>query len=177
MNKTRIESGTSRFKWVIILLLINTVLLFFILVNQYRIVNINRSTIGGSKGGFAEVEPESLPPVGSSEEAISPAEVVSPIRVEVLNGCKVPKLAGRTADFLRTKGFDVRVFTNAPEPPSIHSHTMIYVRCADKSKGEKLAETIGLPLEMVKMEANASLTDIDVTLLLGKDYKKYVLPR
>ena len=146
-------------------LVIIFIILVIIMINQHNYMNDSQ---------LHEIVPESTLPLEASTEEIISAELVDVIRVQILNGCYVSGLAARTADYLRTKGFDVRDCGNAPE---LHPNTMIYVRYTDKRMGEKLAETIDLPLEMVKIQPDSSFTDIDVTLFLGKDYKKYILPR
>ena len=173
-SSIRNKSGDTRFNWVILLLLLQSALLILVLINQYKVFELNEPAQAISTGLNAE-QVYNLPPA-AEQEVISPAEIVNPIRVEVLNGCRVAGLARRTADFLRNKAYDVRDFKNAPGR-EVYPKTTIFVRCGDRELGEKLAKTISLPPEMVKMEPDSKLVDIDVSLLLGKDYKQYVLPK
>ena len=173
-SRMRNKSGDPRFNWVILLVLAQSALLVFVLINQYKILKLNEPAQIGVTERTAEQALNS--PLAAEQEVISPAEIVNPIRVEVLNGCRVSGLARRTADFLRNKAYDVRDFKNAPGR-DVYPKTTIFVRCGYRAMGEKLAKTIALPLEMVKMEPDPNLVDIDVSLLLGKDYKQYVLPR
>ena len=90
------------------------------------------------------------------------------IRVEVLNGCGVRKIAQRVTDILREKGFDVVKVDNAPShdfPKTIvvdrKLETMRYAR--------KVARSIRC--RQVTSQVNPSLY-LEVTVIVGKDYPK-----
>lgn len=101
-------------------------------------------------------------------------ETHKPVRLEILNGCGVAGIAKRTADFLQLKGYDIRDYLNASR--SDIEKTSIIVRSGAKSHGEALAATISFPVELIVMDSDPNLMDIDVTLLLGKDRSRYILP-
>ncbi len=166
------NKGDAKFTVIIILLLVQIAMLGLVLVNQYDLLPlkpVKQVFSGYSVNGVHPIPPELV-----GDDEISPAELQNPIRVEVLNGCGVKGLAGKTAEFLRRKGYDVRDFRNAPRS---YQHTTIFVRNGDMASGEALAYTISLPQEMVKMENDPTLVDIDVTLILGHDYQRFILPQ
>ncbi|MBC8278255.1 MAG: LytR C-terminal domain-containing protein [FCB group bacterium] len=170
-SKTRNDGG--RLNLIIVLLVVQICLLALVLLNQYEILPLETQKPIASEN--TRVEPPLTVVIPPPEEDISPAEIPDPLRVEILNGCGVKGLAGKTANFLRRKGYDVRDFRNADNQNV--EHTAILVRSGDRSHGEELASTIALPLEMILMEEDPGLVDVDVSLILGEDYKKYVLPQ
>jgi hypothetical protein len=161
--------------WIVILLSFQCILLALLVINLYFIApgKVEKPrTISAQKMEEGQILLEESRP---NENTSSPAEVPKPIHVEVLNGCGVKGLASKTADFLRGKGYDVRDFKNAAHDR--YQHTTILVRGGNRAAGEMLAALISLPLEMVIVQPDSSLIDIDVTLLLGKDYRQYILPQ
>jgi len=92
-----------------------------------------------------------------------------PTRVEILNGCGISGLASSYAQILRDQGYDVRDTRNAPH----HNFTETWVvdRSAIPGIGHRLAATLGLDSTHVTFETNPQLVDIDLTLILGKDYQ------
>ena len=167
----------TRFTWIILLQVVQTALLVLILINTTEWNPFSRLSLV-SKPDSEIVEDYTIPEsviIEEPEEIITPAEIPNPIKVEVLNGCGVAGIASRTADFLRKKGFDVRDFKNAER--SNYTHTVIYVRGSALAPGEDLAKNIALPLEMVKLKPDPDLVDIDVTLIIGRDHRQYILPR
>jgi len=170
-GKTRNDGG--RLNLIIVLLVVQICLLALVLLNQYEILPLETKIPIALENTW--VEPPQTVVITPPEEDISPAEIADPLRVEILNGCGIKGLASKTAAFLRRKGYDVRDFRNA-DSKSIE-HTTILVRSGDRSHGEELASTIALPLEMILMEEDPALVDVDISLVLGEDYKKYVLPQ
>ena len=114
-------------------------------------------------------EPADIP----ADEEISPAELESPLKVEVLNGVGAAGLAGRTADFLRSKGFDVRDIGNAPH--EMYSQSLIYLRTSRRGETERLAETLNIPSDRIVSQEDPSKVDIDASVILGHDYKDLTL--
>lgn len=167
------QNGDGRLNLIIVLLIVQTCLLALVLLNQYEILPLEAENPAVAE--YTRVEPPQTVVITPPEEDISPAEIPDPLRVEILNGCGIKGLAGKTAAFLRRKGYDVRDFRNADQQDIVH--TAILVRSGDRSHGEELASTIALPLEMILMEEDPNLVDVDVSLVLGEDYKKYVLPQ
>ena len=167
------RNGDGRLNLIIVLLIVQIGLLALVLLNQYEILPWEAENPAVAE--YSRVVPPQTVVITPPEEDISPAEIPDPLRVEILNGCGIKGLAGKTAGFLRRKGYDVRDFRNADQQDI--AHTTIFVRSGDRSHGEELASTIALPLEMILMEEDPNLVDVDVSLVLGEDYKKYVLPQ
>ncbi|MFO7809877.1 MAG: LytR C-terminal domain-containing protein [Candidatus Delongbacteria bacterium] len=91
------------------------------------------------------------------------------IRISVLNGCGVHGLAGSWKENLRKLKFDVRETGNASRR---YDKTIILSRTENMSYAHFLAEKIGVSRENVLMQLNRDLVDIDLTLILGSDYKE-----
>ena len=167
------SKSDGRLNTIIVILLVQTILISILLVDNFDLLPAEKPV----EQAFVEYPVEEQVQVVAEfpvEEQISPAQVENPIRIEILNGCKISGLAGKTADFLRGKGYDVRDFRNAPR---VVQKTTILVRGSDMEMGKKLASAIALPEEMVIMEKDPELVDVDVSLVLGKDYKRYILPQ
>lgn len=171
----RESKGDGKFTAILIILLLQTALLSLVILNQYGV--FSPAVKKSEPSPFAEYPPEEQkqpPAVISPEEEVTAAEVPSPVKIEILNGCGEKGIANKAADYLRKKGYDVRDFRNASKT---YKYTTLIARVNDKTKAEKLAADIELPLEMVKIELDTSLVDIDVSLIIGKDHKRYVLPQ
>ncbi|MEO0241285.1 MAG: LytR C-terminal domain-containing protein [candidate division WOR-3 bacterium] len=90
------------------------------------------------------------------------------IRVEVLNGTKVPKLAQKVTARIRELGFDVIYYGSYD---SEINQTCIFDRkYPDLFAGKMLAKEIRNP--KVYFEADPDNL-VDITVVIGKDYKKY----
>lgn len=124
---------------------------------------------GGGEPAMEETMAES-PEVDMPERGDLPPEVEPsrPVRVEILNGCGVPRLAARFAEVLRARGYDVRDTRNADHLN--YSKSLIYDRTDLPGQAMRIAELLSIPSERVLDRPNAQLVDIDLTLILGKDY-------
>ncbi|MBL7993927.1 LytR C-terminal domain-containing protein [bacterium] len=90
------------------------------------------------------------------------------VRVEILNGAGVPKLASRAADYLRAKGFDVVKTDNAPH--GNFKKSVVQDRIGDIDKARAIASSLGIGEAGVLQQKNPQLY-LDVTVILGQDYK------
>jgi hypothetical protein len=98
------------------------------------------------------------------------------VRVQVLNGCGVSGVAGVLREYLMRYQVDIRETGNTrlgmPE-------TVVMDRVGDRKKAEAVARLIGVDENHVIQQINKSLIDIDVTVIIGKDYRarfKGILP-
>ena len=91
------------------------------------------------------------------------------IQVEVLNGCGVSDIADNFTDSLRKNNFDV---VNTTNYRSFEIDKSIVIdRSGNMMNAEYLAEIIGLDKTRVIQQKNKNYF-LDVTLIVGKDYKK-----
>lgn len=94
-------------------------------------------------------------------------------RIEVLNGCGVDNLAYKVSLFLREKGFDVVEISDVKEP---NVERTIVIERVDKNM--KNAKVLGKIIKCSNITAMIDSTlFLEVTLLLGKDYKKYFVKK
>ena len=96
------------------------------------------------------------------------------IEVEVLNGCGVPFLAAKITDYLRSKHFDVVFSGNAKN--QLYQHTMILQRNEKIESLKKITDSFGVELDdsdHVIIVPDESLC-LDVTVILGADYRRFV---
>jgi hypothetical protein len=91
------------------------------------------------------------------------------IRVQVLNGCGVKGIASNVAPALRRMGFDVRESRNAKN--FRHELSRIYNRQGKMADAYALADSVGIDSSLVGELADPELVDIDVTIVVGADYK------
>ncbi|HFE53400.1 MAG TPA: LytR family transcriptional regulator [Bacteroidetes bacterium] len=102
------------------------------------------------------------------------------LKVEVLNGCGKPGLAKEVTDYLRRQGFDVVNFgnyvTGNRENFNIKTTMVIDRRSMDMRNALKVAEALGVDKKNVLVEMSAARA-LDVTVVLGKDYRTLKLYR
>ncbi len=91
------------------------------------------------------------------------------MQIEVLNGCGVDGVADRFTDYLRKKNFDV-VYTGNYRSFNI-DNSIVIDRTGDIINAEYLAEVIGIDNKQVIQQKNKNYF-LDVTLIIGKDYKQ-----
>lgn len=140
-EKTRDEpKGGRRTAFVVIVL--GLLCLSFVVSLSYRLVNL------GSEKGKREL---------------------SQIRVQVLNGCGVDRLAQRVTDILREKGFDVVDFANA-RMSDLKETVVIDRQSPEKVNARVVARAIGCKNVTAEIDPLALQ---EVSLILGQDYKRY----
>lgn len=92
---------------------------------------------------------------------VSP-EILADTRIEVLNASGIPGLARRTAERLERLGFQVvRVGT-----ADVTEHTVIIDRAGRAQVTRVLADLLGNP----RIARDSALTDVEITVLLARDY-------
>ena len=95
------------------------------------------------------------------------------IKVEVLNGCGVQGLAGKTAEFLRSKQVDVVRSDDADH----HNYpkTVIIQRNENIESLKRVSDAFGVLMDdksRIKIVPDETL-GVDVTVILGKDYESF----
>lgn len=133
--------------------------------------------------GHQRTEPlqhQSMPEPAVEEEKEEPKETKpvrgtpkpEDIKVEVLNGCGVQGIAARVRGILRDRGFDVMSYGNAARLNYGKTHIIVRSKgeFGDKA-AEVLARSIGVDADQIRVERDASLVDIDVTVILGLDHR------
>lgn len=113
----------------------------------------------------AAVEPAAPPSRRDTSRQLIP---LHPVRVQVLNGCGVKGLAKLISPVLRAKGFDVRETRNAAH---FRHHRTLIIDRGTAGLGRIMADSLGLDSSRLTVEAARDLVDIDVTLIVGADYK------
>lgn len=93
--------------------------------------------------------------------------VGSIIQVEVRNGAGVNKLAARTTQYLRNRGFDVVDVGNYETFEQDRS--IVVDRVGDPEAARKVAEALGLPPERVKQDIRRQYY-LDASVIIGRDY-------
>ena len=105
----------------------------------------------------------------SQPENKIPEEHKQIIQVEVLNGCGVVDIADKFTDSLRKRNFDV---VNTANYRSFEIDKSIVIDRSGRLVNAKyLADVIGVDRRRVVQQKNKYYF-LDVTLIVGKDYKK-----
>jgi hypothetical protein len=90
------------------------------------------------------------------------------MRIEVVNGCGVDRLAIKVTDILREKGFNVVKIGNLDD--QVFKETVIIERRSENMENVRyFSRRIGC--KNIGRDVDAALY-IDVTLILGEDYRK-----
>ena len=113
--------------------------------------------------------------LGSDYQSVKPlntylANQVQNIRVEVLNGCGVKKIAHKVADFLNSEQIEVVRSENADNFK--YTKTILLARSDNKSALDIVANALKFDSanqDRVKLQPKTN-TDVDFTLILGSDY-------
>ncbi|MTI89620.1 MAG: LytR family transcriptional regulator [Balneolaceae bacterium] len=104
-----------------------------------------------------------------NERAETNSELISEIiQIEVLNGCGVPGIANAYTGILRTNGFDV-VETGNFETFDM-KETIVISRSGIMDNAYRVADALGISRDNVIRETSSDFY-LDVTVVLGKDYK------
>jgi hypothetical protein len=92
-----------------------------------------------------------------------------PVQLEVLNGCGVNGVAEKFTDYLRAGNFDV---VNIGNYRSFDiGHSLLIDRTGNMSNAFKIASTLGIEKNNIIQQVNKEYF-LDVTLVIGKDYKR-----
>lgn len=104
-------------------------------------------------------------------EPPGPAAEGRRVVVEVLNGSGVRGLARRATRVLRGRGIDVVDYGNAAEPAE---STVVILQRGERSAAERVVRVLGLG---AIREGGDTLRRVDVTVVLGSDYRPLPDPR
>ncbi len=93
------------------------------------------------------------------------------IKIEVLNGCGEKGIAAKIADFLRTEHIDVVRSENADNFD--YEKTVLIQRSYDFTNLKTVAKALDFDVnnEEQVITQPSSTADIDITLIIGKDYR------
>ncbi|MBD3422127.1 MAG: hypothetical protein GF398_18600 [Chitinivibrionales bacterium] len=100
----------------------------------------------------------------------SPDQAVPHIgRIEVLNGCGIKGAAWKTANYLRSKGFDVKNDGIGNAPTFNYPFTLVVSRVKDMSVARQVGKSLGVDEDKVILKRNSS-EQFDVTVYIGSDF-------
>jgi len=118
--------------------------------------------IGWYVQGYMEAAPPEAPVLSAPVDA--PVRD-GPFKVEVLNGCGVPRIAAQATDSLRHYGFDV-VLSQNYDSYNVRE-TIVVDRMGDWSGARAVAAYLQTD-NIIQQATGDSL--LDVTIILGRDY-------
>jgi hypothetical protein len=105
----------------------------------------------------------------NSNDKENVGENKKPVQLEVLNGCGVNGVAEKFTDYLRAGNFDV---VNIGNYRSFDiGHSLLIDRTGNMSNAFKIASTLGIEKNNIIQQVNKEYF-LDVTLVIGKDYKR-----
>ncbi|NQT34255.1 LytR C-terminal domain-containing protein [bacterium] len=116
----------------------------------------------------------------SSQKAVkseTPVETLepSPINIQVLNGGAKGGLAGRTGKWLEKNGYNVKDIGNADR--SDYRYSQIIDRSGNLTAARELASLLGIKEEQIKRLKLMPEPEFDLTLILGRDYRRLSIGR
>ena len=91
------------------------------------------------------------------------------IKVEIWNGCGVPKLAQMYKDFLRSEGLDILDSKNADH--FNYETTQILQHRGEIARAAELADIMKINSDKITQKTDGYLY-YDLTLIIGKDYSQ-----
>jgi len=124
-----------------------------------------------TQGESAPAAPQGQTPDGQSTVSV-------PLRLQVLNGCGMPGVAGRFAKYLVEAGkpdFAIDVIDERNFGSFKQEKTTLIARRLGSPVAERLALKLGLsPEQVTYKELEDNFLDIDYSLVVGSDYDKYL---
>lgn len=119
---------------------------------------------------------ESAPSSGGTAESYGGSETVSTaLRVQILNGCNVPGIARKAGDWLVRNGYDVRDVGNADR--NDYRESKVIDRGGNVEAAKELARLAGIPESRVVRLNGSPSPKLDLSLVLGSDYRKLAFAR
>ena len=91
--------------------------------------------------------------------------------MEVLNGCGIKGVAGKTAKFLRLQ-HQLNVVRSDNADNHNYAKTIIINRREKVEAMKLICKSFGVPIESIKHEPDESL-DVDATIIIGKDINTF----
>lgn len=119
--------------------------------------------------GYRILEKSGLLSHSSNQE--KPKNVKEFVQVEVLNGCGVQGVGDKLKDIIRAKGFDV-VKTGNYRSFDVEN-TFLIDRIGKVETAYRLADSIRLSKKNIIEQVNKNYF-LDLTLVIGKDYKAFI---
>jgi hypothetical protein len=120
-----------------------------------------------------EQEPDASASVDLAQELALDPSARAGIRLQVLNGVGKRLLAAKVGDALMKMRYDIREKSNTKKRLD---SSQILCRGNNRSAGLRLAADLGLAEDRVILESDKALVDVDLTLIVGSDWKRYKLP-
>ena len=93
------------------------------------------------------------------------------VTVEVLNGCGIKGIAGKTANFLRLE-HQLNVVRADNADSHEYANTIIITRKENIEAIKLVCKSFGVPIESIRHEPDESL-DVDSTIIIGKDINTF----
>lgn len=183
-KKTKKSSSSLQLNLIILLLLVQITFLLYKNKDYFlNDVKKNSEVFAGSSVFYPSLENEETTSLETenpniAEKTKTEAEIekqldvpkhTGVVKLNVLNGCGVSGIAGRWKYRLIKKKYDVRETGNAEKRTA---NSLIISRIPDMNPAYKLAEAIGITKDNVYQVSNNDLVDIDLTVIIGMDYKK-----
>ncbi len=132
------------------------------------------STVILTIAAWPEFRSQSIDPSVAPLAAAEPAPLPQAVRVEILNGCGVPRVAARLTRRARQVGLDVIDEGNADHFG--YQHTMVIRRGGDRQRAEQVAAVLGIP-HLIDQQVDQDFRLADVTIVIGRDFKRIDLFR
>lgn len=115
-------------------------------------------------------------PVAEVEDAVEEApgeaaieEIIKPLRVQILNGCGANGIARKASNWFKKNGYEVGDVGNADRQD--YSHSQIIDRAGNLTTARELANLLNIEETNIKRLSKTPKPEVDLTLIIGKDYK------
>ncbi|MFH0765726.1 MAG: LytR C-terminal domain-containing protein [Calditrichota bacterium] len=108
----------------------------------------------------------------STEPEPPPVPETRAVRVQVLNGCGVKGVARKAQLWLIKNKFDVRNVGNADRQD--YQRSLVLDRSGNLTAARDFAQIMGIAEANVNRHTGAPSSNYDLTLIIGKDYKRLI---
>lgn len=176
-----------RLDLLIALMVVQILLSIGIWVDGYRSrdqgpAETSTQQLGALPGDYVEPEGSSPP----TRQLSAPTEVRLPeptpmppapprIKVQILNGCGKTGIARKAREWLARNDYDIRDVGNADRQD--YRNSEVLNRSGNAASARDLARMLGIDESRVKRKAGAPGLDVDLTLVIGNDYRRLPFAR
>lgn len=108
------------------------------------------------------------------DKSVTPPPVIdpAPLRLQILNGCGVSRVAAKLEKWLSNKGYKYTIVEVDNADRQDYKNTLILDRTSKGGAATSLADRLGISHTFVQQRSNLPANNADLTIIIGKDYTR-----
>ena len=147
---------------------------------------VSNETVEQTKSGsvlneFPETDPNEIPHVYTEpeinlieEKVITSPPIITPapIRLQILNGCGVGRVAAKLDKWMSNKGSKYNIIEVDNADRTDYRDTIILDRTGKADAAKTLADRLGISHTFIQNRPNLPANNADLTIIIGNDYTR-----